>query len=379
MTSEETDHFESCGSTDDDDDDDDSAAIATTTATATAAALAPIDAAIAAGATAASFGVPDSCPDLRECGVKVRELRALLVASGSCAPSAVPQRMVETASMSDDYMLLRFLIARDFDLAKACVMFDERKAFAEGCALDALHAAWERANDAVAAANGAAAAPPILSARLRLQRKIFYAGQNSADARDGTPIFVERMGRADFSGVAAEGEPMIALITEAYAIYDELIMRAVQRCSFAQHRLVRATLIVDNSGMGMGTMWNAHIIKRVANVGLSFFPESTRKIYIIRAPWFISKLWALMKPILPARTSDKVDILGESYGETISELVPPTNLPIFIGGEAKGEWVGRAEPVDDECRDLMRAALEEDAVETTSVKAPAGGGEAAST
>jgi hypothetical protein len=306
--------------------------------------LAPLEAAVAEGRDASDFGCPANCPPLEECAAKVVELRAALGAAAAVGP----QDLVDTVSMTDDYMLLRYLIARDFDVAAAKEMFDLRAAFAAETQLSERLAAWR-----CALAHPDAAAP----ARVALQRRVFYAGQSATDGRDGAPVFVERMGQADFGGCSAEGEPMLGLVADAYAIYDELILRAVQRASFEQCKLVRATLIVDNGGMGMSALWNASIIKRVASVGLAYFPELTGKIFIIRAPWFISSIWALVRPLLPERTLEKIDILGAEYAETLAEAVDIGGLPGFLGGTTESVAVCAAQKVDDECRALLREAM----------------------
>ena len=306
--------------------------------------VSPLEAALAEGRDATAFGCPANCPPLEECAAKVVELRAALGVESPAGPQAV----VDTVAMTDDYMLLRFLIARDFDVAAAKEMFDLRAGFAAETLLGERLAAWRHA-----LARPDAAVP----ARVALQRRVFYAGQSATDGRDGAPVFVERMGQADFGGCSAEGEPMLGLIADAYAIYDELILRAVQKASFEQHKLVRATLIVDNGGMGMSALWNASIIKRVASVGLAYFPELTGKIFIIRAPWFISSLWALVRPLLPERTLEKIDILGGEYAETLAEAVDISGLPAFLGGTTESIAVCAAQKVGEECRALLREAM----------------------
>ena len=66
------------------------------------------------------------------------------------------------------------------------------------------------------------------SARALLARRYFYAGV-SGKTKAGEPLMVERLGRADLSGIAREGTACQELILQGYMMY--LHATAVSCCS----------------------------------------------------------------------------------------------------------------------------------------------------
>ena len=73
-----------------------------------------------------------------------------------------------------------------------------------------------------------------------------------------------------------------------------------------------------------------------------------RQVLIVNAPAVFSAAWALVSPLLPARTRAKVSILGASASApALLDLIDATELPAFLGGkrDEAGTMVARAEPV----------------------------------
>ena len=85
---------------------------------------------------------------------------------------------------------------------------------------------------------------------------------------------------------------------------------------------------------------------------------SMGQMLVINAPTSFTAIWTIIKPWLSPRTLEKISVLGtDQYHAVLQDLVPPENLPTFLGGTCTcdsarggctlsnaGPWmVGRAE------------------------------------
>lgn len=180
--------------------------------------------------------------------------------------------------------------------------------------------------------------------RSELAETHFYGGRLPTLARDGCPVLVERLGNADLSGIARE--KLVDHVISAYSVYLEDAFQCVRAESLRQQRLVRAHVIVDCAGLGMNFATHIGIIKRVAGVGPPNFPEVTQKVSVVRAPRLFAMVWGLISPLLPLRTRNKVTVVGHAnYLSTLSAIIEPDHLPVFLGGKYEGATIGPCNPV----------------------------------
>ena len=83
--------------------------------------------------------------------------------------------------------------------------------------------------------------------------------------------------------------------------------------------------------------------------------EISQRVYLINAGWMLSTLWEAAKPFIPARTLQKVKILGNS--STDQAVIFPdvsggaSSLPTYLGGEL----------LADECPQICPAMTVDDA------------------
>ena len=79
-------------------------------------------------------------------------------------------------------------------------------------------------------------------------------------------------------------------------------------------RRYKHTAIIDLNGMSMSLLGGKKrgLLKRVADIGTHYFPETAWKIYLINAPFVFRAIWAIIKPWLHPITAAKVNILGSS-------------------------------------------------------------------
>jgi hypothetical protein len=223
----------------------------------------------------------------------------------------------------DDFTLLRFLIARDFNVSAAAAMIAQRVTWAEDVGLDAIMTEWR----------GGEGGKPT-TARSRAADQIFYAGVLGVSA-SGAPLMVERLGKADLAGVNREGEDLLQLLLKSYIVYLETVFRALTSESVKQQVLVRSICLVDAAGCSTSTVWHINVVKAVAAIGPAYYPEMTERVLILQAPWVAAKVWAVLQPLLPAHTQRKISIVEatpEATSASLEGVLEMAAVPDFIEG-----------------------------------------------
>lgn len=118
---------------------------------------------------------------------------------------------------------------------------------------------------------------------------------------------------------------------KAYAVYKQDLSKAsgVQR--------YKHTMIVDlhNISMSMLMGKKKNLIKKIFDIGSTYYPETMFKIYLINAPMVFRAIWAVIKPWLHPITVAKVNILGSSK-EALKKFevdgLPAAQVPKWLGG-----------------------------------------------
>ena len=225
----------------------------------------------------------------------------------------------EGAALLDDFTLHRFLLARPESVEAALGMVRTASEWRAERNISRLHAELRPT------------AEPATSERARLVQRHFYAGRGGV-TRDGSPFFIERLGRADLSGYA-RNPALLALMLDAYAAYLEDVFRSVREASARRGTLVRAIIVVDASGASLSTLRHIGIIKQVASIGPPHFPEGSSRVLIINAPRILAIIWGAISPLLPARTRAKVCFHAEgTTAAALDEIIDAPELPAFLGG-----------------------------------------------
>ena len=124
-------------------------------------------------------------------------------------------------------------------------------------------------------------------------------------------------------------------VTDAFVSHLEDILQAGRAASIEQKKLVRARLIIDGSGLGLGTLAHIKLIKNITAMGKSYFPEITASATIVNAPWIFAKIYGVVSPLLTEVMRRKVCILDEKFGPGLEAHcgLRQDDLPEFLGGK----------------------------------------------
>ncbi|KAL6302782.1 CRAL-TRIO domain-containing protein [Sparassis latifolia] len=230
---------------------------------------------------------------------------------------------------TDDGTLLRFLVARDFDLKQALAMWQNcvqwRKAVG-GVGIDELYRRMDRL-DYPERDHVLQYWPSSFHKTDKKGRPLnfqYYGGINMPELYKG--ISPERLW--EYVVVSAESLPR-----ECIPIAE----RVSGTPNLGHH------CIVDLKDFGLSQFWQ---MKNFCRDGFAmtqnYYPELMSKLSVVNAPTSFTFIWSLVKPWLSPVTQSKVEILGANFREVLLEQIPAENLPEQLGGCMKsnaGAWL----------------------------------------
>jgi len=112
-------------------------------------------------------------------------------------------------------------------------------------------------------------------------------------------------------------------------------------------------VLVDLSGFQMRNT-DLSFVNRLANVAQSLIPERLGTVFVLHSPWFFSALWKVIRGWLDERTSKKVHFLGKDYKEILNQFLDDDQLPVSLGGtmpNIESEFDIWHPPADDDDED----------------------------
>ncbi|KAG6878445.1 hypothetical protein C0992_008164 [Termitomyces sp. T32_za158] len=244
----------------------------------------------------------------------------------------------------DDALLLRFLRARKFDVAKAKEMLVDTEN-------------WRKENGVDTIIEYVLLGPCVQSdASVRSDfdfterievNKYYPQYYHKMDKvrllavlvvvlsrpQDGRPIYIERLGLLDLDALykATTQDRLIKRFIQEYEKFDK---HRVPACAAAVgHPVETSCTILDLANVSLTSFYRVKdYIMQASSIGQDRYPERMGKFYIINAPWAFSAVWKVIKPWLDDVTVSKVDILGSGYKETLLGQIPAENLPVAFGG-----------------------------------------------
>ncbi|KAG6885776.1 hypothetical protein C0993_009881 [Termitomyces sp. T159_Od127] len=235
----------------------------------------------------------------------------------SCPPGALERLKQELAdagvSVDDDALLLRFLRARKFDVAKAKEMFLAAEQWRQENGVDTIIDDFD------------------FSEREEVSK--YYPQYYHKMDKDGRPIYIERLGFLDLDALY-KATTQDRLLKRFVQEYEKFAKFRVPACAAAVgHPVETSCTILDLQNVSLTSFYRVKdYVLQASSIGQDRYPERMGKFYIINAPWAFSAVWKVIKPWLDDVTVAKVDILGSSYKHTLLAQIPAENLPVAFGG-----------------------------------------------
>lgn len=241
--------------------------------------------------------------------------------------------------LRSEHMLVRFLIARQWDVEKTVAMLREHYRWLAETKMEIL------LND------------PFPE---EVHIKKYYPQAYHGTDKKGRPIYIERPGLIDMVRLL-QVTTAERLLQYMQAATELQIRRRLPACSLVRGEVVDKSLsIMDLDGLGFRVVTHTtarRVLKEFVTMLQNHYPECSGKMVIINAPKVFSIAWSFVKPMLDDKTVAKISIFGSDQKEAcraaLLDLVDAEQLPALFGGSCicdgkdkescmrcvKGPWV----------------------------------------
>jgi len=202
------------------------------------------------------------------------------------------------------YTLIRFLRARNGDLAKASQMFEESMRWRTQENIDERVAQWNLE------------VQQNVTPRAQLVTKFWFMAPMGKDSR-GVSVLVSRVGRADPGGLEREcGWEAFLLQHVSVAEYQ---VEEARRRTLETGKLVLAFVAIYDMAGGSVPKWTARAwssvdpFRRLAPILDSHYPERLARAFIVNVPWVFKTFWSIFTPIIPKATLEKISLYRTAW------------------------------------------------------------------
>ncbi|KAF9331302.1 hypothetical protein BG006_005829 [Podila minutissima] len=247
----------------------------------------------------------------------------------------------------DDGELMRFLVARSYDLPGAKAQLLASLEWRKANNVDDLPIpgpnnsngvmygvrGWHSVPDA----NIEAGHPNVPEHAMRLQN---YMGGSCLHKWDkaGRPIYIERMGQHNVKGLAKHvttPELVDYHIRCTEFVHNTIMPECEERFGSEDKVIDKETVIFDCTGMGFHQlhMDGLNMLRSLTDMDQKAYPERLGKLFIVNSPYVFVKVYSMIKKWLDPGVIEKIHILGKDYKNILLDHIDPENLPDFLGGE----------------------------------------------
>uniref|UniRef100_A0A0P5N3Q7 Cral/trio domain-containing protein n=2 Tax=Daphnia magna TaxID=35525 RepID=A0A0P5N3Q7_9CRUS len=219
---------------------------------------------------------------------------------------------------SEDAYLIRWLIARDFDLARAGKMLRNSLDWRRKYKIDTLLDDFK---------------PPEVLA------KYFPAGFVGRD-KFLNPLWVVRYGRTDMKGILRSTKKRDYVMKVIHLVESSiwLVKSNPEKYRRSSDAIVQSTIIFDMEGFSMQHITNKQAMEsavKLVQIYEANYPEYLHRVFVINAPTIFSIGFSMIKPFLNERTRNKIQIHGHDAQQWKAAILAEVNaeeLPVAYGG-----------------------------------------------
>lgn len=227
----------------------------------------------------------------------------------------------------DDAYYLRFCIARQFDQKKVLEMFDNLLEWREAKQIDKV----------------CELAYPFKAEKSKYHFCSFYGL-----TKNKNPLYIQSYKNFNSKKMFALC-PVDDMYNLAMTEYERLIHIVLPAATKHNGFFTREIIsIVDVKPLGLTSAANSKLREfggKTLKSTQKFYPEITKKVYIINAAMTFKAIWKLLKTVLDKNTVSKIELLGTNYQKTLIEEIGAENLPVEYGGtcedpidQPRGPW-----------------------------------------
>ncbi|XP_074268819.1 phosphatidylinositol/phosphatidylcholine transfer protein SFH11-like [Silene latifolia] len=153
----------------------------------------------------------------------------------------------------------------------------------------------------------------------------------------GRPVYIERIGALDLETLLQK-TTLDRLVKHHVCQQEKTSHLRFPACTItANKKIASITAIIDVTGVGTSSFSKParYLFTEFHKIDSNYYPETLSCLFIVNAGSGFRILWKLIKTFIDARTSAKIQVLGNDFKSKLVEAIDPSNLPDFLGGECK--------------------------------------------
>jgi hypothetical protein len=210
--------------------------------------------------------------------------------------------------------LCRFLRARDYDVDKACEMYNN------AVEIRALHHA-----------------STLLQVRDPNEMVWQHGTPHYHYGHDklGRPFYIEFSGRVRVGRLMEpKGYMTFADFTKRHMTHMECMSRRIEHASKRHGAHVsQLSQIMDLEGLSyFDDSRGMQLFKDAINMDQNVYPEYLGNLFLINAPMIFRGMWVLIRSWMETKTAAKFHVLGSDYLPTLLQYIDQEELPVEYGG-----------------------------------------------
>eukprot|EP00357_Protocruzia_adherens_P033659 CAMPEP_0115035046 /NCGR_PEP_ID=MMETSP0216-20121206/41144_1 /TAXON_ID=223996 /ORGANISM="Protocruzia adherens, Strain Boccale" /LENGTH=317 /DNA_ID=CAMNT_0002414309 /DNA_START=167 /DNA_END=1120 /DNA_ORIENTATION=- len=215
-----------------------------------------------------------------------------------------------------DWTLLRFLRARNFDMKKTLEMWRNFINWRKEFGVDDIAENFDfHEKDAV--------------------KENYPHGYHKTD-KLGRPIYIERLGSMNIKKVfeITTKERMLKYYVREY---ERVLTHKFQHNTTVKitKKAIQNPRLSSDCSSTSATNSVKNFIQQATSIAQDYYPEMLGRMYIVNAPMLFTGVWAIVKVWVDPKTRAKITILGGKYQNQLLEHVEAENLPTWLGGTSE--------------------------------------------
>ncbi|EDM00207.1 similar to SEC14 (S. cerevisiae)-like 2 (predicted), isoform CRA_b [Rattus norvegicus] len=220
------------------------------------------------------------------------------------------QDVLPTLPKADDFFLLRWLRARNFDLKKSEDMLRKHVEFRNQQDLDHI-LTWQ---------------PPEVI-------RLYDSGGLCGYDYEGCPVWFDLIGTLDPKGLFMSASKQ-DLIRKRIKVCEMLLHECELQSQKLGRKVERMVMVFDMEGLSLRHLWKpaVEVYQQFFAILEANYPETVKNLIVIRAPKLFPVAFNLVKSFIGEVTQKKIVILGGNWKQELLKFMSPDQLPVEFGG-----------------------------------------------
>ncbi|XP_045390422.1 SEC14-like protein 4 isoform X2 [Lemur catta] len=218
--------------------------------------------------------------------------------------------LLPTLPNADDFFLLRWLRARNFDLQKSENMLRQHVEFRKQQDLD-----------------------NILSWQPLEVIQLYDSGGLCGYDYEGCPVWFDIIGTLDPKGLLLSASKQ-ELIRKRIRVCELLLRECALQSEKLGRKIEMVLMVFDMEGLSLRHLWKpaVEVYQQFFAILEANYPEMLKNLIIVRASRLFPVAFNLVKSFMSEETRRKIVILGDNWKQELTKFISPDQLPVEFGG-----------------------------------------------